>query len=78
MNDDMAIPLKIKHYIKPKDITDYLFHKHKDGSIHITINDKYYGYTLDDVYARHILVQISDEFEDCLVCIVLLKDNNTL
>jgi hypothetical protein len=55
-----------------------LFHKHRDGSIHITINNKYYGYTLDDIYARHILVQLSDEFEDCKVCMVLLNDKPDL
>ena len=63
-----------KYYIRPKDVETYLFQKHKDGSIHIYINDKYYGYTLDDIYARHILVQLSDEFDDCEVCMVLIKD----
>lgn len=69
---------KNKHYIRPIDVETYLFHKHRDGSIHITINNKYYGYTLDDIYARHILVQLSDEFEDCQVCMVLLNDKPDL
>lgn len=74
----MAIPYKNKYYIKPVDVKEYLFHKHSDGSIHITINNKYYGYTLDEVYARHILVQFSDEFDDCDICMVLLKDTPDL
>jgi hypothetical protein len=78
MNDNMAIPYKNKHYIKPVNVKEYLFHKHKDGSIHITINNKYYGYTLDDIYARHILVQLSDEYDDCEFCMVLLKDTQDL
>lgn len=69
---------KNKIYIRPKDVEDYLFHKHKNGSIHIYINNRYLGYTLDDVYARHLLVQLSDEFDDCQVCMVLLRDTPDL
>ena len=65
---------KNKCFIRPKDVQTYLFHKRSDGTIHITINNRYYGYTLDDIYARHILVQLSDEFDDCVITMVLLKD----
>lgn len=69
---------KNRHCVRPKDVKEYLFHKHKDGSIHVFINEKYYGYTLDDVQARHFLLQLSDEFDDCQVCMILLNDSPDL
>lgn len=66
--------VKIKYRIVPMDVKQYFMHKHPDGSIHFAINSEYLGFVLDDTYARHIIAQLSDEFEDCPFTMVLLKE----
>jgi hypothetical protein len=66
--------IKVKYRIVPKDVKEYFIHKHPDGSYNFVINNEYLGFILDDVYARHIIAQLSDEFEDCPFTIVLMKD----